>query len=207
MARLVKRPAAIWAGVVWIGGLGVLIGSVIFSTFGVATGAPAGSTTTANQGLPGQSAWPVSASQSGIWNVGVDSLPSLPSGSNDIGTVHVANPGRLNGLVDCGVIDGHGGCQVGQGGVTTNVINTVSVFCTVAPGHKVQLDYLLPRGLVGDFSIPLTFIRTDSVFDYDGATLTDLGMPGGGTFGVVEDYQALSGDGANCSFTWVGTAS
>jgi hypothetical protein len=93
MGRLGKHPTAIWAGVLWIGGLGVLIGSVIFSTFGVASGATSGDRgVTANQGAAGTAPWPVIASQSGIWNIGITSLPALAAGNNVIGKVQAALP-------------------------------------------------------------------------------------------------------------------
>jgi hypothetical protein len=213
MARLGNRPAAIWAGVIWIGGLGVLIGSVIFSTFGVASGASSGSPgVTANQGAPGSSPWPVGVSgalpagSNVIGSVGISG--SLPGGSNDIGTVHVADPSLTVGETSCAVDStSHGRCEVSTGTFNgpQNVFNTLSVFCDVATGHRVEAAYET-QGVT--FFVPLVLNGTSFASgedQYEG-TLSDLGLPVSGLFEVVQDYEtSASLAGATCFFNVAGT--
>ena len=57
---LKKRPAALWAAVIWAAGIGTLLGSMVLSTSRAASAAgPPNQTVTANQGAPGSLAWPV----------------------------------------------------------------------------------------------------------------------------------------------------
>lgn len=49
MFRFRNRPTTLWTGVLWIGGTGVFVGSVVFGTFGEAS-ANGNATITANQG-------------------------------------------------------------------------------------------------------------------------------------------------------------
>jgi hypothetical protein len=193
MARLVKRPAAIWAAVLWIGGLGVLIGSVIFSTFGVASGSTSGNGgLTANQGAPGTSPWPVN----------VLALPSLPAGNNAIGTVHVANPSLTSAVSECRVDDGNSRCSTDAVGTSNDVIDTITAECTVPDTSKtVKVVYEINGSLVVPL-VPLTMQQVTGL-EYDGV-LTGLEVPGGGAFTVIESYVASSGNGAICVFSDAG---
>ena len=68
----------------WIGGACFLAGSLVAGSYGLAASAASGptvsGTVTANQGTPGSSNWPVSASQSGTWK------QEITDGSNVLGT-------------------------------------------------------------------------------------------------------------------------
>ena len=88
------------SSVLWIGGFGFLVGSLLVGSSEFASANPPPSTV--NQGAPnsgGTQAWPVSGS------VGVSSLPSVPPGSNTIGDVGVAGalPPGTNTIGNVGV--------------------------------------------------------------------------------------------------------
>lgn len=235
MTKLRRRPGLIGAGVLWIGGLGVLVGSLLFSTSGSASAtspSPPSPTFTANQGSPGtQGAWkvdgsgvtqPVSgtvgvnnfpatqavtggvnAAQSGTWNVGLSG--SLPSGTNDIGTVHVASPTLDSGYSLCQVPTGAISCQTSSGVPGGKILKTLSVLCQVPnPGHRVTASSSL------GIAVPLTFQMTSGGTDYYVGTLTDLDAtnPATSVFTVNEDYTAAAGPyGALCYFDYFDSAS
>ena len=216
----------------WIGGLGVLAGSLLFSTSGSASASAPSPTLTANQGSPGtQGAWkvdgsgvtqPVSgtvgvndfpttqtvtgninAAQTGIWTVGLSG--SLPAGANDIGTVHVASPTRESGFTSCQVPTGGISCETPSGVPAGVILNTVSVFCQVPnPGHKVT------AASNAGIAVPLTLQMTYGGTDYYVGTLTalDASVPSRSVFTVNEDYTASTGPyGALCSFDYFDSAS
>lgn len=208
MAKLRKRPAAIWAAVVWIGGLGVLIGSVIFSTIGVA-GASGNATITANQGAAGSVAWPVGvtgalpAGTNTIGNVGI--AGSLPSGTNTIGTVNVTAPSRFSHRVECTVPNGSSQCTITGLGIA-GVLNTLSVECFVATGQKVEVIFS-PANV--EITVPLSLQGTFGGRDTFTGVLTNLGLdiPSGepGDYFFFSDYTASSGNGAACELASIGT--
>ena len=99
-----KKRAANRAWFLWIGGACFLVGSLVAGSVGLASSATTAGPTV-NQGAPGSSPWPVSASG----NVGLSG--PLPAGSNDIGTVHVAAPKSVIGEASCAVADTFAACQ------------------------------------------------------------------------------------------------
>jgi hypothetical protein len=88
------------------------------------------------------------------------------------------------------------------------VINTVGVRCTVAPGHKLEVDYNTGFNDGNAYPIPLTFAFTISsgglVIDNYVGTLSALDFAPHGYFNAIEDYGASSGNGAGCSFNFSG---
>lgn len=101
----------------WIGGACFQVGSLVAGSYGVASSSTSGPTVSgtvnANQGAPGTAAWPVSG------NVGI--AVSLPAGTNDIGTVHVANPKLITGTVDCEFSDTSPECE-GAAGLSAGTV-------------------------------------------------------------------------------------
>jgi hypothetical protein len=183
----------------WIGGACFLVGSILFSTIGFASSAgPPNQTVTANQGTAGASPWPVSASISG----------SLPAGSSDIGTVHVAAPTPYSGQAECTVPDGSSVCVTSLGGLpSSGVINTLSVQCFVASGQRVTLYYTDGSS---PFYVPLTLQQSLTGFDVYEGTLTSLGLPlpvYENVFQAQQDYNASSGNGSDCTLSYTGTSS
>ena len=149
MARIRKSP---W--VVWAGGFGFLVASLIVGSLQVASAGPSVSgAVTANQGSAGGSPWPVSGTvgvnnfpntQSVSGTVGVSSLPPLSSGTNNIGSVGLSGslPSGTNNVGNVGIESGQSiGLAAG-----TNDIGTVHVaaptpatafsLCGVADGHS-----------------------------------------------------------------------
>jgi hypothetical protein len=186
----------------WIGGACFLVGSILFSAIGFASSAgPPNQTVTANQGTAGSSSWPVGISG------------SLPAGTNDIGTVHVAAPTHVIGQVNCQVPDGPSrGCDpqiTGTDLATGTIVNTLSVSCGTLQGSQIQVNFE-ENGAFG-FSVPLTFTGKDPLnpIDMYTGTLTNLGIPiqsdTENFMNVSENYDASSGNGADCDMIWTGT--
>lgn len=143
-------------------------------------------------------------------SVGVTNLPSvqsvsgsvgisgsLPAGSNDIGTVHVAVPNVTATDGQCQVQDTGNECFSTDLGLSSGtLINTVSVQCTVAAGQHASAR------LSTGFVVPLSFqtaVGLGGPDEYFGI-VTSLGAPvQAGNFLVVdEDYSAFGGNGARC---------
>jgi hypothetical protein len=199
MAQIHRRP---WF--LWIGGACFLVGSILFSTIGLASSAgPPNQTVTANQGSAGGSPWPVSG------NVGISG--SLPAGSNDIGTVHVAAPTPVITEANCQVADSSQVCsaQITTALPTGTIVNTLSVSCEVLSGQPVEVNFEANANF--HCSVPLTLSATAFGFDHVIGTLTNLGIPIQNeteNFLIVsENYSASSGNGASCEMTFTGTTS
>jgi hypothetical protein len=186
-----------------VGALGLVTGLIIGVPQILSAAGPPNATVQANQGAPGSSPWPVTG------NVSITG--SLPSGTNDIGTVHVAASGPVIGEKDCSVPDGSVFCSDGQitGLATGTIVNTLSVSCGVQQGNQVDINFQTDGFSV---SVPLTLSGTDTVnhLDHDIGTLTSLGIPvqagDQNFFNVEENYTASGGNGAHCSLTYAGTS-
>jgi hypothetical protein len=221
------------AAFLWIGGVCFMAGSLAVGVTGLASAAP-GPTTLVNQGAAGTSAWPVSVSNFPAFptgfsvnntsahpvpvtgTVGIDSnangvsVPNgvaLNAGTNDIGTVHVAGP-HLIGAVSCTVPDASEGCQSGATVTSGTLIQTVGVYCTIANTHRLQVAVF--NSFTGTTPLPLTFTYTDFAGnDHYATTVTNLDFPFDGNANIIhvevgEDYTASSGNGANCTFSYIG---
>jgi hypothetical protein len=203
----------------WIGGACFLMGSLVAGSVGLASPATTGTTTTGtttmgptvNQGAPGNLPWPVTTSG----NVGLSG--SLPAGSNDIGTVHVAPAKLISGLVRCGVgITGDATsnfCDVATGLSAGTVVNTVSVECDIASGQKVLAEYDQRSGSGAPsaaFLLPLS-LRPSSFnsapTDTYVGTLTNLNIPAtsNDSFRGTLDYIPSNGNGGGCTFNYTAT--
>jgi hypothetical protein len=207
----------------WIGGACFLVGSLVAGSVGIASSATSGSPPvnplagpTVNQGAAGSSPWPVTASgnvglsgslpagSNNIGNVGLSG--SLPAGTNNIGTVHVATPASISGQKSCTVADVVASCITDDLVIAAGtVVNTLSVRCETAPGHHVAVAYDSTGGLQVD--VPLTFQASFANGDVYSGTLTNLGIPQGGFFDVIQDYAASSSNGTSCEMTYIGTTS
>jgi hypothetical protein len=235
-----RRPWFLWIGGACFLVGSLVAGSVSLAS-SAAPGPTVQGTVTANQGTPGSSSWPVSASQSGTWqqeitdgtnvlgtptnplrtdptgtttqpvsgNVGISG--SLPAGSNDIGTVHVASPSQMIGSEGCFVASGSTQCSDGSDQPSAgDVVTTLSVTCNILSGQKLEADFATGAF---DFDIPVTFQVTPSgsgTDNYSG-TLTNLDIPvqsgpPQGTFTLLEDYTATPGTGAFCTMNWIATS-
>ena len=91
-AEMKKNVAQRRPWFLWIGGACFLVGSLVAGSVGLASSAAPGptvqGTVTADQGKPGSSSWPVSASQSGTWQ------QEITDGTNVLGTP--SNPLRTD---------------------------------------------------------------------------------------------------------------
>jgi hypothetical protein len=141
---------------------GFLAGSIAVGSLTSASAGPAVSgTVVANQGTPGTSAWPVSASQTGAWNVGV--AGALPAGTNTIGKVGVtgALPAGTNTIGSVGVTGAlpAGTNTIGSVGVTgalpagTNTIGSVNVANFPTSEQVTGVTSVLPNG-AGSETLP-----------------------------------------------------
>jgi hypothetical protein len=118
----------------------------------------------------------------------------------------VADPSRVNGSDLCSVDDTKSSCTIGSSSSGIAIINTVSVLCFAAPQHVLSPEYDTGGG--GIELVPLTPEgNVPGRGNTYGATFTNLGVGGGGTFVVNEDYTATSGNGSECAFYWWGTTS
>jgi hypothetical protein len=179
----------------WIGGACFLVGSLVAGSVSLASSATNGptvsGTVTANQGTPGSSAWPVSASQSGSWDVGVSG--SLPAGSNNIGHVNVDSLPPVEGVTR-NLAASNGSTDIAAGGsITTTALDTsayqsirVYVLCLPTnPGDCNDVTAFV-SAVVGEQNMLL-----DSFTQSDGATTTRVEeVPGTSTAIVIENNSA-----------------
>ena len=160
---------------------------------------PTGSTTQPVSGTVGLS----SGSSVGISG-------ALPAGSNDIGTVHVAAPTPFVVSKLCTVPTGTTECTTQAFLNPGTLLNTASVSCTVAPGHRFIATVFTGNQTLFDVSTNLESSGVagvpGSVDSYAG-TLTNLGIPvqSGNEVAVTEDYLA-AGNGAACNVLLAGTS-
>ena len=155
---LKKRPAALWAAVIWAAGIGTLLGSMVLSTSRAASAAgPPNQTVTANQGDPGTVPWSVIASQSGAWSV----------------TIKAAKP----------YVGSCGASTVACTATTPvpAVVRDVAITAIMPTGHPIEECIVTATPLGGSTIIPVVKQGSDPSLDwYVGNSQVDLAVAAGG---------------------------
>lgn len=216
MLKTWRQPAAIWAGVMWVGGAAVFVGSVVFGTFGPASASPSTQTVVANQGTGGSSAWKVDGSGvtqpvSGTVNIG--NLPNPLSITGTVGatqsgpwsvTATQGGPWNVNVSPTATSVEGcaipyvaiaNNGCSI-SALAFDSVLEVAQVRLAVPAGDPVGYCYAESGNNQGSFVyIPVTKQGSDATNDYYIGSISPVAMPvssGSAVFGTC--VTGVNGD-------------